>query len=46
MDVVGVPIHLGNQVVELRAQLAMQEVEVKEEKRFKEVRSWLTMEMK
>ena len=47
----------GDQVVELRVQLAMQEVEgkeedrkgqveVEEEKRLKEVRSWMTMEMK
>ena len=47
----------GDQVVELRVQLAVQEVEgkaedrkgqveVEEEKRLKEVRSWMTMEMK
>ena len=47
---------LGDQVVELRVQLAVQElegkeedrkgqVEVEEEKRLKEVRSWMTMEM-
>ena len=46
----------GDQVVELRVQLAVQEVEgkqedkkrqveVEEEKRLKEVRSWMTMEM-
>ena len=46
----------GDQVVELRVQLAVQEVEGKEEdrkgqvetdeeKRLKEVRSWMTMEM-
>ena len=67
MDVVGVvtPLVSGvaqifhvDQVVELRVQLAMQEVEGKEvenregqvevedEKRLKEVRSWMTMEMK
>ena len=34
----------GDQVVELRVQLAGQ-VEVEEEKRLKEVRSWMTMEM-
>ena len=65
-DVVGVVTPLvggvaqafhGDQVVELRVQLAMQEVEGKEEeregqveaeeeKRLKEVRSWMTMEMK
>ena len=65
-DVVGVVTPLvggvtqafhGDQVVELRAQLAVQEVEgkeedrkgqveVQEEKRLKEVRSWMTMEMK
>ena len=47
----------GDQVVELRVQLAVQEVEgkeedregqveVEEEKRLKEVRTWMTMEMK
>ena len=47
----------GDQVIELRVQLAVQEVEgkeedkkgqveVEEEKRLKEVRSWMTMEMK
>ena len=47
----------GDQVVELRVQLAVKEVEGKEEdregqveaeeeKRLKEVRSWMTMEMK
>ena len=47
----------GDQVVELRIQLAVQEVEgkeedreeqveVEEEKRLKEMRSWMTMEMK
>ena len=47
----------GDQVVELRVQLAVQkvegkeedregQVEVEEEKRLKEVRSWMTMEMK
>ena len=45
----------GDQVVELSVQLAVQEVEgkeedkegqVEEEKRLKEVRSWMTMEMK
>ena len=47
----------GDQVVELRVQLEVQEVEgkeedregqveVEEEKRLKEVRSWVTMEMK
>ena len=47
----------GDQVVELRVQLAVQEVEgkeedregqveVEEEKRLKEVRSWMTVEMK
>ena len=47
----------GDQVVELRVQLEVQEVEgkeedrkgqvdVEEEKRLKEVRSWMTMEMK
>ena len=47
----------GDQVVELRVQLAVQEVEgkkedkegqveVEEEKRLKEMRSWMTMEMK
>ena len=64
MDVVGVvtPLggvaqaFLGDQVVELRVQLAVQEVErkedkegqmeVEEEKRLKEVRTWVTMEMK
>ena len=67
MDVVGVVTPLvggvaqafhGDQVVELRVQLAVQEVEgkeeedkegqveVEEEKRLKEVRSWMTMEMK
>ena len=65
MDVLGVVTPLGgvaqvlhgDQVVELRVQLAMQEVEgkeedregqveVEEEKRLKEVRSWMTMEMK
>ena len=65
-DVVGVvtPLVRGvaqvlhdDQVVELRVQLAVQEVEgkeedrerqveVEEEKRLKEVRSWMTMEMK
>ena len=46
----------GDQVVELRVQLAVREVEgkeedregqveVEEEKRLKEVRSWMTMEM-
>ena len=46
----------GDQVVELRVQLAVEEVEGKEEdrkgqteeeeeKRLKEVRSWMTMEM-
>ena len=65
-DVVGVVTPLvggvaqafhGDQVVELRVQLAVQEVEGKEEdregqvevegeKRLKEVRSWMTMEMK
>ena len=62
VDVVGVvggvaqAFH-GDQVVELRVQLAVQEVEgkeedrkgqveVEEEKRLKEVRSWMTMEMK
>ena len=64
MDVVGVVTSLGgvaqafhgDQVVELRVQLAVQEVEgkeedregqveVEEEKRLKEVRSWMTMEM-
>ena len=64
-DVVGVVTHLGgvahafhgDQVVELRVQLAVQEVEgqeedregqvaVEEEKRLKEVRSWMTVEMK
>ena len=65
-DVVGVVTPLvggvaqafhGDQVVELRVQLAVQEVEgkeedregqveVEEEKRLKEVRSWMTMEMK
>ena len=65
-DVVGVVTSLvrgvaqdfhGDQVVELREQLAVQEVEgkeedtegqvaVEEEKRLKEVRSWMTMEMK
>ena len=63
-DVVGVEAPLGgvaqafhgDQVVELRVQLAVQEVEgkeedregqveVEEEKRLKEVRSWMTMEM-
>ena len=64
-DVVGVVTPLvggvaqafhGDQVVELRVQLAVQEVEgkeedrkgqveVEEEKRLKEVRSWMTMEM-
>ena len=64
-DVVGVVTHLvggvaqafhGDQVVEVRVQLAVQEVEgkeedrkgqveVEEEKRLKEVRSWMTMEM-
>ena len=57
MDVVGVVTPLGgaarDQVVELRVQLAVQEVEGKEEdreghveveqeKRLKEVRSWMT----
>ena len=49
---------LGDQVVELRVQLAVQkvegkeeedregQVEVEEEKRLKEVRSWMTIEMK
>ena len=67
MDVVGVVTHLGvvaqafhgDQVVELRVQLAVQEVEgkeeeedregqveVEEEKRLKDVRSWMAMEMK
>ena len=67
MDVAGVVTPLvggvaqafhGDQVVELRVQLAVQEVEgkeeedkerqveVEEEKRIKEVRSWMTMEMK
>ena len=64
MDVVGVVTPLGgvaqvfhgDQIVELGVQLAVQEVEgkedregqveVKEEKRLKEVRSWMTMEMK
>ena len=66
MDVVGVDTPLvrggaqvlhGDQVVEPRVQLAVQEVEgkeedrkgqvkVEEEKRLKEVRSWMTMEMK
>ena len=63
-DVVGVVTHLGGEaqafhdhrVVELRVQLAVREVEgkedregqveVEEEKRLKEVRSWMTMEMK
>ena len=47
----------GDQVVELRVQLTVQEVEgkeedregqveVEEEKRLKEVRTWVTMEMK
>ena len=65
-DVVGVVTPLvggvaqafhGDQVVELRVQLAVQEVEgkeedrkgqveVEEEKRLKEVRSWMTMEMR
>ena len=65
-DVVGVVTPLvggvaeafhGDQVVELRVQLAVQEAEgkkedregqeeVEEEKRLKEVRSWMTMEMK
>ena len=64
MDVVGVVTPLvggvaqafnGNQVVELRVQLAVQEVERKEEKegqveaeeenRLEEVRSWMTVEM-
>ena len=47
----------GDQVVELSVQLAVQEVEgkeedregqveVEEEKRLKEIRSWMTMEMK
>ena len=65
-DVVGVVTPLvggvaqafhGDQVVELRVQLAVQEVEgkeedregqveVEEEKRLKEVRTWVTMEMK
>ena len=64
-DVVGVVTPLGgvaqafhgDQVVELRVQLAVQEVEgkkedkegqveVEEEKRLKEVRSWMTTEMK
>ena len=46
----------GDQVVQLRVQLAVQEVEgkedkeeqveVEEEKRLKEVRSWMTVEMK
>ena len=65
-DVVGVVTPLvcgvaqafhGDQVVELRVRLAVQEVErkeedrkgqveVEEEKRLKEVRSWMTMEMK
>ena len=65
-DVVGVVTPLvfavaqafhGDQVVELSVQLAVQEVEgkeedregqveVEEEKRLKEVRSWMTMEMK
>ena len=64
-DVVGVITPLGgvaqafhgDQLVELRVQLAVQEVdgkeedsegqvEVEEEKRLKEVRSWMTMEMK
>ena len=64
-DVVGVVTPLGgvaqafhgDQVVELRVQLTVQEVEgkeedwegqveVEEEKRLKEVRSWMTMEMK
>ena len=62
-DVVGVVTPLvaqafhGDQVVELRVQLSVQEVEgkeedregqveVEEEKRLKEVRSWMTMEMK
>ena len=64
-DVVGVVTPLvggvaqafhGDQVVELSVQLAVQEVEgkeedregqveVEEEKRLKEVRSWMTMEM-
>ena len=63
-DVVGVVTPLGgeaqafhdDQVVELRVQLAVQEVEgreedregqveVEEERRLKEVRSWMTMEM-
>ena len=63
-DVVGVVTPLGgvvhafhgDQVVKLRVQLAVQEVEgkeedregqveVEEEKRLKEVRSWMTMEM-
>ena len=63
-DVVGVVSPLGgvaqafhgDQVFELRVQLAVQEVEgkeedregqveVEEEKRLKEVRSWMTMEM-
>ena len=65
-DVVGVVTPLvggvaqafhGDQVVELKVQLTVQEVEgkeedrkgqveVEEEKRLKEVRSWMTMEMK
>ena len=62
-DVVGVVTPLGGvaqafhggQVVELRVQFGVQEVEgkdregqveVEEEKRLKEVRSWMTMEMK
>ena len=64
-DVVGVVTPLGgvaqafhdDQVVELRVQLAVQEVggkeedkkgqvEVEEEKRLKEVRSWMTMDEK
>ena len=65
VDVIGVVTPLGgvaqafhgDQVVELRVQLAVQEVEgteedregqveVEEENRLKEVRSWMTMEMK
>ena len=65
-DVVGVVTPLvggvaqvlhGDQIVELRVQLAVQEVEgkeedrkgqveVEEEKRLKEVRTWVTVEMK
>ena len=65
-DVVGVVTSLvggvaqdfhGDQVVELSAQLTVQEVErkeedrkgqveVEEEKRLREIRSWMTMEMK